>query len=1774
MSFFSSCSLLILFICLTLTSSGEAFHEHHHLKHQHRGRGLSKHSSEGDVLRSPGEALGFTDFTFREPVALLARQSTDTGGQTGGSGSTASSGDYTCGPGRPCKNGACCGISGWCGYSPKSCGTGCQSNCDAKAECGEYAKKPGQTCPLNVCCSEHGFCGTTSEFCGKGCQSKCEQPKPRGGSSNSRQIVIGYYEGWNMNKKCGTMTPEEIPVHSLTHLIFSFGFIAPGSFKIEPMSDFQPSLFGRVTDLKMKKPSLKVLIALGGWTHNDPGKYQKVFSDMASSAANRKTFISNLMGFMAQYGFDGVDLDWEYPGATDRGGVPEDGENLNTLMKEMKEAMGSRYILTFTAPTSYWYLRHFDIKKSAEIADWINLMSYDLHGVWDRDNPIGNQILGHTNMTEIDLALDLFWRNDVSPSKIVLGTGFYGRTFRLEDPKCWTPGCRFSGPGEKGECTATEGFLSYKEVKDILAKTKAKPKLDKQAGVQYLTYGQNSWISYDDPTTIQLKVDFANKRGLKGLMTWAIDIDDEKGDLIRALTGKELQDGDDLLEFMTDDGPSIAHGTADGTQCKITACGKNGEAPKCESGYTMVGRVSTDDNGKNRCNTKKPNEARKICCPSWAGPQENDCRWDDSHSTAAKTDCSAKCNVGEINVINDSFGWTGNLTHGKYDWQCLRGWKSFCCKAGNMERYLKICDWTECGKSCPSNKPYTLTTDTGGPKKNPRCGWEGSGDPFSGEGTGIRRLCCPREKSFGNCEWESGRVCSSTCKLGKITLDLDPRGPDPRMSSCHNGREQAFCCEPIGGTARPFTPFNLENLFPELMLPPADAIPSYDLVNFGPFHGLTSEQDPDKTGIAFFLIAGHSSAVSSMRKRDNPGLEFVDCPHDILQRPNHEIQTARIVCMHQNVTDCFRVQENGVKGTIVHMPNECGGPSWSRAVSLEPSANQTVPKELAQRNPTSVVYDFKFDYNIALARRDTGRLSIRLDYSNVPGYWYAVVDTPGGKKKRDLKTLVDRFFDNGDTNAWYRRFNGLKFYPGNSVKVTEKLDRLVYHNGQVCSFDEQPTNGEGKLGESLSIAMQGSANLELHFGFSLIATWTPGAEFKVHQAAGFVRPQGTTDVSFRLGGEGVLDTTKALQGTVISKNFGETGVAGHQLFKGWAFFTAYKESSIDLASGDNVVGAVAFSGYAESRIKSNWGLYNVHFPAGATITPGTGSGEGNRLEDQVSKSGNNKLNALSKSKGWIETGTTVRVGLMVGMAFSKPYDKVVGNLPDMSVSQRVFSRWNIEHTGTESCVFTSLGTKMKSHLSNGSPTWFSASPERTYVNDLAQAGEKQCFKDNGQPIKRHELEISQNLTKRDGFDDGKIDWGEMNLPGDNLGDKVFDGMIPMLQCDGCGSCTLRNPFREPCCGCVCLGCKYGLGPWRPDDGPLGPYGDGPDVGDLILPIVKRDGEEDMLNVTDSGLSTLEKRQGTAPNSSPKVCNICNWQETIHYPAFPDYRRNPNSNVDYDFHQPLVMKYYHNSSSWCTSWAVRRHATIDYQYDSRIIGGRVVGLRRGFYQTEHPFEAQTISKFFDYYVRNDLNPGRRKCDWIRPNIMSNKTPFNNAGGTVLQLMMRELGYHNLPTRLSVFMARPNGMKGTLSRWDTAANVEKFNNLLAGDEQLMYAKEFGMVFAYWNLPEIWNSYCDSFNGMRNVLVQFDTAWNAGHPGDQIDFTGMWESFNRDNLREVATNGRTQAMSLYNNRKQIGGLYGQWWNLKWWTVFQAPLGQSQFAYIKLDRPCANLQ
>jgi chitinase len=182
-----------------------------------------------------------------------------------------------------------------------------------------------------------------------------------------------------------------------------------------------------------------------------------------------------------------------------------------------------------------WFKTNFE--------DFINVMSYDLRkkllkllstcsncdidGEWDRDNYIGSKVYAHTNITEVDQALDLLWRNGFPPSKVNLGLAFYGRSYKLSDPRCSIPGCDFKHAGDKGKCTDTEGILSYGEVMDILSTTGGSPTYDEAAAINYFVYGGDNWISFDDTRTFQKKIDLANSRGLSGLLIWAVDLDND-----------------------------------------------------------------------------------------------------------------------------------------------------------------------------------------------------------------------------------------------------------------------------------------------------------------------------------------------------------------------------------------------------------------------------------------------------------------------------------------------------------------------------------------------------------------------------------------------------------------------------------------------------------------------------------------------------------------------------------------------------------------------------------------------------------------------------------------------------------------------------------------------------------------------------------------------------------------------------------------------------------------------------------------------------------------------------------------------------------------------------------------------------------------------------------------------------------------------------------------------------------------------------------------------
>ncbi len=97
-----------------------------------------------------------------------------------------------------------------------------------------------------------------------------------------------------------------------------------------------------------------------------------------------------------------------------------------------------------------------------------------------------------------------------------MGLAFYGRSFTLSDPLCNTPGCPVRGGGNPGKCTDTPGILSNAEIREILEQNNLQLTLDQAAGVKYMSWGGDQWVSYDDADTLKIKMDFANQLGLGG----------------------------------------------------------------------------------------------------------------------------------------------------------------------------------------------------------------------------------------------------------------------------------------------------------------------------------------------------------------------------------------------------------------------------------------------------------------------------------------------------------------------------------------------------------------------------------------------------------------------------------------------------------------------------------------------------------------------------------------------------------------------------------------------------------------------------------------------------------------------------------------------------------------------------------------------------------------------------------------------------------------------------------------------------------------------------------------------------------------------------------------------------------------------------------------------------------------------------------------------------------------------------------------------------------
>nr|AFC60658.1 chitinase [Pandalus japonicus] len=351
-----------------------------------------------------------------------------------------------------------------------------------------------------------------------------------------------YYETWAVYRpEEAIYDVENLPADLCTHIIYTFVGVSNVTWEVmllDPEFDIDNKGFDRFTGLKEKYPELKTTLAVGGW--NEGGKK---YSQLVSQPERRTTFIDSVVKLLEEHNFDGFDLDWEYPGASDRGGGWNDKENFIVFIEELRaafDAKGLGWEITAAVPVAKFRLDEgYKVPELCSLVDALHLMEYDLRGNWEGKADTHSMLYSrpswdkgaYKKLNVNDGAL--LWVNSGCPrDKIVVGTPFYGRTYTLKNPsshEIHAPIKSGMGGGSPGPYTEEVGMLAYFEIcKMMLDDPLWIDEYDKEGTVPY-TYKDDQWVGYEDPDSLQLKMDFVKEQGYLGAMTWAIDNDDYIG---------------------------------------------------------------------------------------------------------------------------------------------------------------------------------------------------------------------------------------------------------------------------------------------------------------------------------------------------------------------------------------------------------------------------------------------------------------------------------------------------------------------------------------------------------------------------------------------------------------------------------------------------------------------------------------------------------------------------------------------------------------------------------------------------------------------------------------------------------------------------------------------------------------------------------------------------------------------------------------------------------------------------------------------------------------------------------------------------------------------------------------------------------------------------------------------------------------------------------------------------------------------------------------------
>ena len=392
-------------------------------------------------------------------------------------------------------------------------------------------------------------------------------------ASAKSYVKVGYFTQWGIYGRDFQLAKVQNSgaAARLTHLNYAFGPVTADGVcaSADPWADWQTPFsaalsvdgvadvagqpiagnLNQLAELKAKNPKLRVLISLGGWSGS------AYFSDAALTDASRKKLVSscvdlwikgNLPGLPAGTAagiFDGIDLDWEWPGSEGNAGNiirPEDKRNFTLLTAEFRAQLTKlsrttrdRYDLTAFVPAAPVKIDAGFEGEVFKYLDFATVQGYDFHGPWEARTNQQSAIRvpkGAPDNPDFssEVAINAWVAAGAPRRKLVLGLPYYSQG--------WT-GVSGGGNGLFAPATGpapgkfAAGTEDYKTVKNLPGFTVHR---DWKAGHSWLFDGTTFW-TYDDPAQLLQKTLWIRSQGLGGAMMWSLDGDDENASLTKAV---------------------------------------------------------------------------------------------------------------------------------------------------------------------------------------------------------------------------------------------------------------------------------------------------------------------------------------------------------------------------------------------------------------------------------------------------------------------------------------------------------------------------------------------------------------------------------------------------------------------------------------------------------------------------------------------------------------------------------------------------------------------------------------------------------------------------------------------------------------------------------------------------------------------------------------------------------------------------------------------------------------------------------------------------------------------------------------------------------------------------------------------------------------------------------------------------------------------------------------------------------------------------------------